>query len=294
VKIILLATPASSGSNVFTISDFGHVGIGLANSCAGYPLEIGSDTQPLTPAYFTELTASATGTVLGTTGVAGNYGLYVTDGIYTPTGYGGPSDERIKENITTLDTSETLGKIRTLRPVSYTLIKDRQNPYLQYGYIAQEVKETAAAHAVGTLSNEWICSEMRLSTNHSWSGVTGVTGYNAKLTIHDLEGSTGNQLYRFYVADDEEEQKKEVAAEESDPKSFLFDNSYNKVFIWGKQVNDFHTLDYTKVNTFAIPAIQELDKQIQELDKQLTAEKAKNAKLEARLAALEEWKSQLL
>jgi len=53
------------------------------------------------------------------------------------------------------------------------------------------------------------------------------------------------------------------------------------VFIWGKQVNDFHTLDYTKVNTFAIPAIQELDKQ-------LTAEKAKNAKLEARLAALEE------
>ncbi|MEE9574414.1 MAG: hypothetical protein V3W20_15265, partial [Candidatus Neomarinimicrobiota bacterium] len=144
-----------------------------------------------------------------------------------------------------------------------------------------EVKELIPQAVGSALPNEWICSEMRLSTDHSWSGVTGVTGYNAKLTIHDLEGSTGNQLYRFYVADDEEEQKKEVAAEESDPKSFLFDSSYNKVFIWGKQVNDFHTLDYTKVNTFAIPAIQELDKQ-------LTAEKAKNAKLEARLAALEE------
>ena len=300
-----LGTAFSNGGlegNVFTIGQTGWVGINIGTNVARCPIEINNAAPQSNFGAFFTTAPHPKETILNSvqTTLAGSQEFWpyltgdpATDpptediaiyssggGIYAKS-FIGPSDARIKENITTLDTAETLEKIRTLRPVSYTLIKDRPNPYLQYGYIAQEVKELLP-QAVGlALQNEWICSEMRLSTDHSWSGVTGVTGYNAKLTIHDLEGSTGNQLYRFYVADDEEEQKKEVAAEESDPKSFLFDNSYNKVFIWGKQVNDFHTLDYTKVNTFAIPAIQELDKQ-------LTAEKAKNAKLEARLAALEE------
>jgi hypothetical protein len=126
---------------------------------------------------------------------------------------------------------------------------------------------------------------MRISNDHIWSEVKSESGNIAyKLTIHDLEDSAGNEVYRFYVTNDETpttELTKDIPAQESDPKSFLFDGIYDKVFIWGKQVNDFHTLDYTKINMLAIPAIQELDKQ-------LTAEKAKNATLEDMILVLNE------
>ena len=42
--------------------------------------------------------------------------------------------------------------------------------------------------------------------------------------------------------------------------SFTFDTSYNKVFCYGKEVDDFHTLDKNKLFALNFSATQELDK----------------------------------
>jgi hypothetical protein len=53
-----------------------------------------------------------------------------------------------------------------------------------------------------------------------------------------------------------------------------------QLFIYGRIVNNFHTIDKNYIFTIATAALQEVDKQLQ-------AEKARNASLEARMLLLE-------
>ena len=94
-----------------------------------------------------------------------------------------------------------------------------------------------------------------------------------KLTISDLSDNSGNTLYRFYVSNDpsgNDECQKDIYSLTDDAKSFIFDQSWNNVFIYGKEVNDFHTLDKQKLFALNFSATQEIDKQ-QQLDKQKIA-----------------------
>ena len=81
---------------------------------------------------------------------------------------------------------------------------------------------------------------------------------------------------------------------ENDPKSFVFDQSWNNVFLYGKEVNDFHTLDKNKLFALNFSATQEIDR-IQQAEKtklaaaeaKITALETENAALKARIEAIE-------
>ena len=94
--------------------------------------------------------------------------------------------------------------------------------------------------------------------------------------------------YRFYVSNDpsgNDEVKKEVIGNSDN--TFTFDVSYNNVFCYGKEVNDFHTLDKQKLFALNFSATQELDRQ-QQVDKAEIAElKTKNSDLENKITNLE-------
>jgi len=167
------------------------------------------------------------------------------------------------------------------------------------------------------IATELIPSEMRIVTDVSWNILTiktpildasGNSKINTevkyKLTINDLNDPSGNQLYRFYVSNDisgNDTVKKEIYSLEDDPKSFIFDASYNNVGLYGKQVNDFHTLGKSKIFTIAIPAIQEIDRKqladqakivvletkVADLETENATLKSQQSGIEARLAALE-------
>ena len=64
-----------------------------------------------------------------------------------------------------------------------------------------------------------------------------------------------------------DEIKKEIIGNSDN--SFTFDSSYNNVFIYGKEVDDFHTLDKQKILALHNSAIQELDKQIKLLKEEI-------------------------
>ena len=56
--------------------------------------------------------------------------------------------------------------------------------------------------------------------------------------------------------------------------------SEDKVFVYGQEVNNFHTLNKDAIWTVAAAALQEVDRQVQRLDEQLQAEKEKTKTLE--------------
>ena len=88
---------------------------------------------------------------------------------------------------------------------------------------------------------------MRVVENPHWFQFTDLSGNTKfKLEINGIDFS-GNFTRRckFYVSNDpsgNDEVCKEVIVE-TDSKTFIFDEKWNNVFFYGKEVTDFHTLE---------------------------------------------------
>jgi cell shape-determining protein MreC len=73
---------------------------------------------------------------------------------------------------------------------------------------------------------------------------------------------------------------------ENDPKSFIFEEKWQKVFVYGKEVDDFHALNKQALFTLNFSATQEIDRIQQQEKTKLTAAEAKIVTLEAENATL--------
>jgi hypothetical protein len=194
----------------------------------------------------------------------------------------GYSDRRIKKNITDVPDDLSLQKLRNINIVYYDYILNSQN-YKTIGFIAQQVKEHLP-EAVNLITRQ-IPNEMREIIPVWLDDVSG----NYKLTITDLSNNEGNIKYKFGVRDNSSVEFiiKEIKSLDSDPKSFIFEKKWNEIFLYGREVDDFHTIDKEKIFAVGFSATQEIDK-IQQ------AEKTKLAAAEAKIASLETQLAQVL
>ena len=191
------------------------------------------------------------------------------------------SDERIKKNIVDVPDNLALEMVRDI-PCRYYEYKDNlySGTDKTIGFIAQEVKEILPMAV--SLQKSIIPNEMRTLTDISWNGNTLHT---------DLQDVSGVK-YRFYVSNDvsgNDEIKKEIIGNSDN--SFTFDSSYNNVFIYGKEVDDFHTLDKQKIFALHHSAIQELDRLVQDLrtkDEKIVELKHEVAELQKEMYYLQE------
>ena len=147
--------------------------------------------------------------------------------------------------------------------------------------------------------NDIICDNSNnIIDNHTYDASNNKTSYDKyKLTIHDLSDNSGNQLYKFYMSNDisgNDEIEKTCYSMDSDPKSFIFDTSWNNVLLYGKEVNDLNVLDKQKLFALNFSATQEIDKQqqadklrIAALEAEVETLKIENTDIKARLAAIE-------
>ena len=176
------------------------------------------------------------------------------------------SDERIKHNIADLDDTKALDMINNIECKEYDYLDPlRKNSRKTIGFIAQDVNGVLP-NAVNILT-DYLPDELRRIENLVWEDTEVVTEGNTKLkyklTIDglDLSGSyTGN--CRFYVSNGlsgEEAIMKDIMVSD-DKKSFLFDEKWNNVYLWGKEVNDFHTLDKNQLFVLHHSGIQELSR----------------------------------
>tara|TARA_Y100000813_G_C24159524_1_gene351394 strand:+ start:236 stop:2320 length:2085 start_codon:yes stop_codon:yes gene_type:complete len=114
-----------------------------------------------------------------------------------------------------------------------------------------------------------------------------------KLQIPDLDMNSNNTgRCRFYFSNDisgNDEIMKELALDISSNDTFeAIDSCYNNVFFYGKEVNDFHTLDKAQIFALHHSGIQELSRENNRLKDEITTLKNLNTNILNRLEKLEE------
>jgi hypothetical protein len=197
------------------------------------------------------------------------------------------SDRRIKKNIEDVPDNLALQQVRDIPCRYYNYIDDvNKGEQKVVGFIAQEVQEVlpSAVHtSTNTLPNEY-----RMLENITWTdGEVDASGnvINYKMSC-DLTDVSGVQ-YRFSVAHEEGvvADDKDVVGNEDG--TFTFEEKYDFVFCYGKQIDDFLNIDKNQIFALHHSAIQEIDRQ-QIADKaRITELETQVSDLTTRLQALE-------
>ena len=257
---------------------------GMSITAAGVGIGTTNPVCSLQVASSTNITGFPARGFLGSNG-AGNTGAWggtaavsikASAYIWGETAIIASSDRRIKENIVDVSDNQALEMLRNI-PCRYYEYKDKigRGYDKTIGFIAQEVREVMPMAT--NLQKDIIPNEMRNLTDISWNDATLYT---------DLSDCSGVK-YRFYVSNDlcGNEIMKEVVGNSDN--SFTFDTSYNNVFCYGKEVDDFHTLDKQKLFALNFSATQELDRQQQADKAKIATLETENQELKTKVANLE-------
>ena len=189
------------------------------------------------------------------------------------------SDRRIKEVVGQSDSQEDLRTIQKLHVTEYRYLdKIEQGNSLRKGFIAQEVQAvvpqavSAARDVIPNIYSKPLAMEfdkdgqtLRVTVNKAHDLKAGdsvrliVDG-----TIRDLQVSEARTTTSFVVGPVQESPK--------------------QVFVYGKFVDDFLSVDYDRLFTTGIGAIQELARQLEALQKS----EARIAELEQKVARIAE------
>ena len=177
------------------------------------------------------------------------------------------SDSRIKENIRDIDDKEALNKILALQPKKYEYIDKKERGDISViGFIAQQVREIIpeavkinkkiAPNILNWYDYEYgkifinipdikIGTEINFRYNDENDNETGQT-----LKI--------KEIYDDYVELDDEDGMKSIP------------ENIDKVYVYGYELDDFHTLDKNMIFSTNVSATQELHKIIMEQKEEIS------------------------
>ena len=164
------------------------------------------------------------------------------------------SDNRIKNNIKNIN-SNSIDKILKLKPVSFNYIDIICNNKNNIGFIAQDVKEIlpdAISYINDFIPNIYKVFDVKediITTNE------------------DLTTLLKNEDIIQIINEKNNKEEFKIIEITSTYIKINKKYEYNKCFIYGKQINDYHTINYNYIYTLHISATQELYSKIQQHDK---------------------------
>jgi hypothetical protein len=252
----------SGGAQRMIITSSGNVGIGNTNP--QFPLDVnGYAMSPTMASAYFGTGGGVSSTQNYTVSIKAQYSVWTTNVFVVS------SDTRIKTNIQDINDDTALSQLRLLQPKTYEYIDKVQrgsDPVI--GFIAQEVAEVLpravtkqkeiipSIYAIASVSN----AILQLEKEHGL-----IVGDKVKL-IKEQGGELITNVTGIIT-----------------PTSFTVEDAIEdaRIFVYGKEVPDFHTLDKNAIFTIGVAAVQELDRQVQQL-------RAENASILERLAAIEQ------
>ena len=135
---------------------------------------------------------------------------------------------------------------------------------------------------------------MRRLKNVRWEKIISNDKVEKYKLFTDIQNVNGIK-YRFYVNnnldnDGVKEQEKTIDVVGNDDNSFTFEKEWKNIFCYGKEVDDFHSLDKDKIFTLYHASIQELDRQQQEHNKEI---ETLNNKIDSQQSEIDLLKTQM-
>lgn len=287
---------SSAMTETMRIKGNGYVGIGTTTP--GFPLTV---------------TATANGTYTGGTpaGVTANsttspgkngHDAFTVGGTYSPTSFTWPtaisadgavagsafvatSDLRIKDIVSRSSTRSDLALINQLQVTDYRLKDSIANgTAIRKGFIAQEVRKIipeAVSPSPGYIPDIYV-----LATQ----SVYDAAQKRLSVTLAKPHELAVGEWVRIYGGDNTMETKV-LTVESATSFTVASEKPVAKAFVYGRRVDDFLTVDYDRLFTTGIGAIQDLARQLATVQAENAALRrelaAKEESMEARLIALE-------
>jgi hypothetical protein len=194
------------------------------------------------------------------------------------------SDRRIKDIVTRVEPGAALKQINQLKVTDYRMVdKVQQGSELHTGLIAQEVKEIipGAVHK----RQDFVPTVYSDATAVAYNK----TNRTVEVTLPRAHDFKAGDLVRLY---DDKGAKELKVLSVATPTKFVVGvtNQISKVFVYGKQVDDFLSVDYDRVFTTSVAAVQELSKLVNAQAEALRRSETRVAELEqkaSRVATLE-------
>ena len=210
------------------------------------------------------------------------FSIWATGAIHSAT-YVGASDRRIKKDIRSLRDSESLSKIRQLDTKAYKYLDPVNRGHREViGFIAQDVNSTIP-EAVTTHKN-FIPNEMR-PIQVTWKTVNAK---KKRMALKEVLEPNKYKFKMFLVNDSKITSSETYDLITKDGKTFhneygeftTEENLHTEVLLYGKEVDDFMSIDKQKIFAVAYSALQQVDKNQQSLIKRVTElEKHKHLEL---------------
>jgi len=167
------------------------------------------------------------------------------------------SDERIKTNITTLRDEEALQILRQIEPKKYEYIdKVKRGSSPTFGFIAQDLKNVVPS-SVDTI-NEFI------------PNIYSIARVNKNIISFNQSVDVGFQDF-IKVIERNNPVICQVVNVSPDKKVLVVDNVFEDewIFVYGKMVYDFLTINHDAIFSINVSATRELDKKISDLSNKI-------------------------
>lgn len=276
--------------DVLTLAASGNVGIGNNNPITGKLVVGGSVVSRVTNFNFLgnparNWPASSAGN--GWSGIEAETGYHnswrdydvsiMATGRIVGTGFSAYSDKRIKNIIGKTNNEEDLEALKSIEITDYTHIDEvNKGRAVHKKVIAQQVEEVfpnAVSRTQGYVPSHYAMAEKQVFdhlTNHMQITCASPHGFEVSDQVK-LFGTEGEILVDVLEVIDAMTFVVEVAHAEE------------QVFVYGKMVDDFRTVDYEAISMLNVSATQQLAKQLEEQQKLIEKLQVENAELKEKL-----------
>jgi hypothetical protein len=227
----------------------GKIGVGVSPT---FPLQI-SAYYNTTASFVYVRTGYNGGADFGSTSYNANFSASFAYSIFVSGNIANASDRRIKKEINDINDDGALQQILAIQPKTYKYIDEMgRGSSVIYGFIAQQVREVIPLAV--EIVKDYIPNIYQFGNCNS-NIITLEEDVSEKLNIGDkIKIFDDNDKSDFYNINNINSNVIEIDKEI---------NSSN-VFIYGKEINDFHTLKKDYIFTLNVCATQELYKLIQQ------------------------------
>ena len=249
--------------------------VGIGTTTPAYPLDVENYVYTSVNDYgYLSASTTPTGHIAGNSGTS-YFSIYAYGRILTGAEFDAASDARIKEIVDRSDTREDLATVRQLQITDYRKVdKVQYGGRLEKGVIAQEV-EKVVPEAVGTTTNY-------IPNIYAKAAAVSCTNQSLIVTMAQPHGLVVGDQVKLIT--DQNTLNVRVTAVPS-PLVFAVEagpSAPTQVFVFGKQVGDYRSVNYDRLFTTGLGAIQELAKRMDAVEAR-----------EARMAELEQKASQV-